>query len=84
MLDPKSKRLEEIQELETLQKKFDTYVNKHTWLDSTKVVIIKMKGIWFSQYRKSNIKTRSLSMVKDFFFKTKLIDKLKGDCGLQD
>ena len=48
MLDPKSKRLEEIQELETLQKKFDTYVNKHAWLDSTKVVIIKMKGIWFS------------------------------------
>lgn len=23
-------------------------------------------------------------MVKDFFFKTKLIDKLKGDSGLQD
>ncbi|CAD8131835.1 unnamed protein product [Paramecium octaurelia] len=84
MLDTKSKRLEEIQELEALQKKFETYVNKHAWLDSTKVVIIKMKGIWFSQYRKSNVKTRSLSMVKDFFFKTKLIDKLKGDSGLQD
>lgn len=56
MLDPKSQRLEELQELEALQKKYDTYVNKHAWLDSTKVVIIKMKGIWFSQYRKSNIK----------------------------
>ncbi|CAD8057339.1 unnamed protein product [Paramecium sonneborni] len=84
MFDPKSKRLEEIQELEALQKKFDTYVYKHAQLDSTKVVVIKMKGIWFSQYRKSTIKTRSLSMVKDFFFKTKLIDKLKGDSGLQD
>ncbi|CAD8055651.1 unnamed protein product [Paramecium sonneborni] len=84
MLDPKSKRLEEIQELQTLQKKYDTYVNKHAWLNSTKVVVIKMKGIWFSQFRKSTIKTRSLNMVKDFFFKTKLIDKLKGDSGLQD
>lgn len=49
----RSLRDDDKNELKVTLMKYDKYKNKHTWVQSRKVVVLKVKGIWFSRYRKS-------------------------------
>lgn len=52
MVDPTSTNPDDIREYEALVDKNDKFIEKHTWLDSRKVIVLKFKGIWFHGFRK--------------------------------
>ncbi|CAD8140605.1 unnamed protein product [Paramecium pentaurelia] len=75
---------EDIEELSILKDKQKNYINKHTWLYSRKVLLLKIKGVWFSQYRRQCQREPSFKIALDFLSKAKLIEKIKGETDLKE
>ncbi|CAK92405.1 unnamed protein product (macronuclear) [Paramecium tetraurelia] len=74
---------EENIEYTNLVKKYQRYVEKHAWLNTRKVILLKIKALTFKGFRKQVVKKPSLQLIQEFYKITQIIENLEPENPLQ-
>ncbi|CAD8046948.1 unnamed protein product [Paramecium primaurelia] len=74
---------EENIEYTNLVKKYQRYVEKHAWLNTRKVILLKIKALTFKGFRKQVFKKPSLQLIQEFYKITQIIEDLEPENPLQ-
>ncbi|CAD8137840.1 unnamed protein product [Paramecium pentaurelia] len=74
---------EENIEYTNLVKKQQKYVEKHSWLNTRKVIMLKIKALTFKGFRKQVVKKPSIQLIQEFYKISQIIEDLEPENPLQ-
>ncbi|CAD8047095.1 unnamed protein product [Paramecium sonneborni] len=70
-------------EYTNLVKKYQRYVEKHSWLNTRKVIMLKLKALTFKGFRKHVFKKPSMQLIQEYYKINQIIEGLEPENPLQ-